>query len=92
MTPLRWAYVDTTTPFEPFLGKQDCNEDCDELCPDEILDLAFNFDRQEIIAVLGDVEDGECLVLHLTGNLKDEFGGTPIFGEDVILILEKDNR
>ena len=46
VAPLRWAYVDTTTPFEPFLGKQDCNEDCDELCPDEILDLAFNFDRQ----------------------------------------------
>jgi len=46
VAPLRWAYVDITTPFEPFLGKQDCNEDCDELCPDEILDLAFNFDRQ----------------------------------------------
>ena len=92
VAPLRWAYVDITTPFEPFLGKQDCTEDCDELCPDGILDLAFNFDRQEILAALGDVEDGECLVLHLTGNLKDEFGGTPIFGEDVILILKKGNN
>jgi hypothetical protein len=28
------------------------------------------------------------LVLHLTGNLKDEFGGAPFFGEDVVLIIK----
>jgi hypothetical protein len=92
VAPLRWAYVDTIEPFEPRLGKQDCREDCDMVCPDGILDLAINFDRQEIIAALGDVQDGECLTLQLTGNLKNEFGGTPIVGEDVILILEKGNR
>jgi hypothetical protein len=92
VAPLRWAYVDTTEPFEPRIGKQDCHEDCDVVCPDGILDLAINFDRQEIIAALGNVEDGECLILHLTGNLKDEFNGTPIVGEDVILILKKGKR
>jgi hypothetical protein len=89
VAPLRWAYIDTTSPFEPYLGKQDCNEDCDELCPDGLLDLIINFDKQEIIAAFGYVEDGECLTLHLTGKLKDEFGGTPVVGEDVILILKK---
>jgi hypothetical protein len=29
------------------------------------------------------------LVLHLTGNLKDEFGGTSFEGEDVVWILKK---
>jgi hypothetical protein len=29
------------------------------------------------------------LVLPLSGNLMEEFGGTPIFGEDVIVILKK---
>ena len=86
---MRIQYADTTSPFEPLLGKQDCHADCDALCPDESLDLVLNFNRQEIIAALGDVADGECLTLDLTGNLKSEFGGTPIVGEDVILILEK---
>jgi hypothetical protein len=89
VSPLRWAYVDATSPFEPTAGKQDCNEDCEELCPDGSLDLVLNYDSQEIIATFADVEDGECLVLHITGNLKDEFGGTPIVGEDVALILKK---
>jgi hypothetical protein len=92
VAPLRWAYVDTTSPFEPFLGKQDCHEDCDELYSDGSLDLVLNFNRQEIIAALGDVADGECVTLSLTGNLKDEFGGTPIVGEDVILILKKGKK
>jgi hypothetical protein len=92
VAPTQWAYVDITSPFEPHLGKQDCDEDFDELYPDGLLDLAINFDRQEIIAALGDIEDGECLILHLTGNLKEEFGGTPIVGQDVILILERGNN
>jgi hypothetical protein len=92
VAPLRWAYVDSTSPFEPFLGKQDCQADCDALCPDGSLDFVLNFNRQEIIAALGDVADGECVTLDLTGNLKEEFGGTPIMGEDVILILNKGKK
>jgi len=33
--------------------------------------------------------DGDVLLLHLTGNMKEELGGTPIFGEDVVLIIGK---
>lgn len=88
VAPLRWALEDVATPFEPFLGKEDCLEDCNELGSDGIMDLTLKFKTQEIVSALGDVEDGECLVLRLTGNLKVEFGGTPIVGEDVVLILE----
>jgi hypothetical protein len=41
------------------------------------------------ITVLGEVMDGDVLLLHLTGNMKEELGGTPIFGEDVVLIIGK---
>lgn len=39
--------------------------------------------------MLGPVADGDVLVLTLTANLKEEFGGTPLVGEDVIRILMK---
>jgi hypothetical protein len=42
-----------------------------------------------VVAALGDVYDGDVLVLQLTGQLKEEFGGTTIVGEDVVWIIEK---
>ncbi len=87
--PLRWAYVDVATPFVPSLGKEDCLEDCNELCGDGYEDLILNFNRQEIVAALGEVIDGECIVVTITGNLLEQFNGTPIVGEDVLLILRK---
>jgi hypothetical protein len=42
-----------------------------------------------VVADLGEVNDGDVLVLQLTGNLKEEFGGTAIVGEDVVVILKK---
>jgi hypothetical protein len=86
--PLRWALEDVATPFEPYLGKEDCMEDCTTDGPDGRLDLTLKFDAQEVVAALGPVEDGECLVLTLTGNLL--LGGTSIeFSEDRVLILNK---
>jgi hypothetical protein len=41
------------------------------------------------VAALGDVNDGDVLALHLTGNLKEEHTGTPIQGEDVVRIIKK---
>lgn len=89
--PLRWSYEDVAAPVEPFLGKQDCYEDCEEVYPDGYTDLTLKFDTQEVVAALGEVSDGECLVLTLTGKLMEEFGGTEISGEDVIVILKKPN-
>jgi hypothetical protein len=88
VAPLRWSLRDKSTPFEPFIGKEDC-EDCNKLGPDGYLDLTLKFDSLEVVAALGDVNDRDCIVLTLTGSLKEEFGGTPIFGEDVVVILKK---
>lgn len=91
VAPLRWAYEDVATPFEPFIGKEDAF-DCTEEGPDGYLDLTLKFDTQEVVAALGDVNDGDVLVLQLTGNLMEEFGGTPILGEDVVVILKKGKK
>lgn len=90
VAPLRWANADVGVPFEPYIGKEDCFEDCEGYsCPDGNMDLTLHFDKQEIVSALGDVNDGDCLVLKLTGNLKEECNGAPIIGEDVLLILKK---
>jgi hypothetical protein len=86
--PIRSSYEDVATPVEPFSGKEDCYEDCEEVYPDGYTDLTLKFDTQEVVDALGDVYDGDCLVLKLTADLMD---GTPIEGEDVVLILDKPN-
>lgn len=88
VAPLRWAYDDVATPFEPFIGKVD-PFDCTTDGSDGFLDLTLKFKSQDLAAAIGEVADGDVLVLQLTGNLMEEFGGTPIFGEDVIVILKK---
>ena len=87
VAPIRWAMEDVATPYEEDL--EDC-DDCHELMGDGYADLTLKFDAQEVVVTaLGEVEDGDCLRLELTGNLKEEFGGTSIAGEDVVLILKK---
>ena len=88
VAPLRGSYEDVVTPFEPYIGKQS-EYDCTEEGPDGYLDLTLKFDIQEIVAALGDVNDGDVIALTLTGNLYDEYNGTPIVGEDVVRILKK---
>jgi len=93
-SPLRWSVEDSAIPYEPYLGKQDAY-DCLEYYPDEygafdgIPDLTLKFKTQEVVTALGDVSDGDVLVLELGGNLLDEFGGGAILGEDVIIIAIK---
>jgi hypothetical protein len=84
--PLRWSFRDVATPFLPMLGKVDCEEDCNNLGSDGFMDLTLKYDTQEIVRALGEVEDGQCLTLQLTGNLLD---GTPIVGEDVVVIIKR---
>ena len=52
-------------------------------------ELRLKFRAQEIVAVLGEVEDGDVVLLHLTGNLKEESGGGAIMGEDTVLMIKK---
>ena len=77
VAPLRWALEDVGTAGDPLAG------------PDGFTDLSLKFKTQEIVAALGDVNDGDVMVLYLTGNLKEEFGGTAIAGEDVVIIIKK---
>jgi hypothetical protein len=88
VAPLRWAMEDVATPYQPYVGKEDAF-DCTEGGPDGITDLTLSFDAQEIASALGEVSDGDVLVLHLRGTLKEEFGGHTFFGEDVVVILKK---
>lgn len=82
-SPIRWALEDVATPFEPFTGKEDCM-DCTTKGPDGFMDLTLKFDTQQVVAAIGNQSDKTCVLLKLTGNLKEEFGGTSIVGEDVV--------
>jgi hypothetical protein len=91
IAPLRWAYEDVATPYEPYIGKEGAFA-CTTEGPDGYLDLVFHFKTQEVVAALVDVNDGDVIVIPLTGNLSEEFGGTPIVGEDVVVILKKGKK
>ena len=81
--PLRWALDDVATPK---------TDDCTTDGPDGIIDLTLKFDTQEIVGVLPSVNDGDTVILQLGGSLKAEFSGTPIEGEDVVVILKKGKK
>ena len=85
VAPLKTRLEDVAAPYEPLIGKETCDE-CSQEGPDGHMDLILKFKTQDIFAAISEVEDGGCVVLTLTANLKEEFGGTPIIGEDVVRI------
>jgi hypothetical protein len=95
VSPLRWSLEDAGLPYEPYTGKE-MAYDCIEYSPDDYGtfdgtdDLSFKFDAQEVVAALGEVHDGDVLVMQLTGTLREEFGGTAFAGEDVVVIIDED--
>jgi hypothetical protein len=78
--PLRWDYEDVATPFPGEL----C--DCWTEGPDGWEDLTVKFEKQAIVAALGDVEDRDTLKLTVTWNLYD---GLSMEGADCVVILKK---
>ena len=85
--PLRWAYEYAASPYEPYLEKELDRYACLEYYEsDEYLDLTLKFRSQEVLALLDGVED-EVVRLYLVGFLKEEYGGTPIIGEDIVWLL-----
>jgi hypothetical protein len=86
--PLRWAYEDVATPFEPYTGKTDCDYDCTKEKKDGYLDLTLKFNAQEIISLIPDEYKNhkQCIVLSVKGYLMN---GTPFNGEDVVSIRLK---
>ena len=77
----RWALEDVATPH--FRSSDDCN-DCTTDGADGLVDLTLKFDKKALLEQLGTQDNRACLVIDLLGNLKDDFGGTPIEGSDVM--------
>lgn len=83
VSPLRWSYEDVATPFEGELCE------CHELGPDGYVDLTLKFDIQEVKETLDlEAEADNTIPLLITGNLKEEAGGTPIEGSDCVWVLK----
>jgi hypothetical protein len=87
VAPLRWTYRDVSHPSD----EEPC--ECEELMADGYTDLVLMFDSQAVVNSLelkkgfghkGFERDELSFSLAITGNLKEEFGGTPISGEDCI--------
>ena len=85
IAPLRWYLEDVATPLADDAEPSCLN--CTEEGPDGVMDLTLKFDKQAVVAEIGEVSGGDCLVLTLTGELLD---GTPIAGVDAIFIIKKD--
>jgi hypothetical protein len=89
VAPLRWAMEDVATPYgEEFSDPPECME-CTEEGPDGYMDLTVKFSMQEIAAAIDGVEDGDCIAMTITGNLKEEFDSLEIIGIDVVRIIKK---
>jgi len=78
VNPIRSSYDDISGPVT---DANDCNTL--EYLPDGYVDLTLKFDTQQILQVIGDVNDGDIIELQLNAVLYDE---TIIFGSDFIEI------
>lgn len=86
--PMRSAFENVTTPFEPVTGKFYAL-DCSDYGPDGYDDLTLKFASDAVIAAIGDdVENRDVRILTLTGSLLPDFGGDEIVGEDVVVIIK----
>jgi hypothetical protein len=77
---LMWTHEDVGKPAE---SHGDCA--CHEEGPDGSMDMTLKFDRQEVIAALGEVEHGHICALRLSGRTHD---GVPVEGWDCVRIAE----
>lgn len=76
---------DVSTPYMAFaMGCYDCNLGGADL----FNDLTFKFKTQDVVATLGNVSNGDCIGVMLTGNLND---GTPFMADDVIRVIDNSN-
>jgi len=79
--PIRWNYEDVATPY---LGE---DGDCHDLNEDGYLDITLKFKIQEIVSNLDLNSSAKGVIpLSLFGNLKEEYGGTSLQGQDYIWI------
>lgn len=87
--PLRWSWEDVSTPF---VGPADNCGECTLQGADGWLDMTLKFDKEAVVAALGGLQDGACIKVSLKGNLREEFGGSPIYGADSVKIIKKGKK
>jgi hypothetical protein len=77
---IRYDYEDVATPVghEP-----EHAYDCHPELGDGRYDLTLQFDRQEVLGALGNVQEGQAIMLGLAGST---YGGTFISGRDIVII------
>jgi streptogramin lyase len=83
VSPMRWAYEDVAAPLG-VIPPEEC--ECTTAGPDGFLDLTLKFNRAEIVGAIGPVNDGDVLVLTLTGMTLE---GGRIQGSDCVIIRQK---
>jgi Mg-chelatase subunit ChlD len=76
--PLRWNLEDVATPI---IDGEDC--ECLADGADGFADLIVKFSKDDVIAAIGPVSEGDEVVLPLTGMLLD---GTDIVGTDCVVV------
>ena len=86
VSPLRSSVQDTTAPFT---GGLTSATSCTTAGPDGFKDLVLQFSNPAVSTALGGVSNGQVLVLTLTGNLLPQFGGAPIMGQDIVVVVKQ---
>jgi hypothetical protein len=82
VSPTRYSFEDMGTSFG--ILENPCHTTTDGA--DGLMDLSLKFETQNIVTALEEFEDGDEIVLTVTGELHD---GTPIEGNDCVVILAK---
>jgi hypothetical protein len=81
VSPIRWSYEDVSTPVGE--GAEEC--ECTTWGPDGYMDMTLKFRSSEIVAAIGEVEDGDIIVLTIAGML---FDSTAFHGTDCVIIID----
>ena len=83
---------DVATPYSGTITNPPLANQCTTAGPDAQKDLNLKFVAKDVLNALAPVTtvtNKEVRVLKLSGNLKSAYGGTPIQGQDVVVINKK---
>ena len=83
---------DVSAPYSGTISNPPSKTNCTTAGPEGKKDLVLKFTSKDLVSGLGGasaLNNDDVKVMQLTGNLKPEFGGTPIKGKDVVVINKK---
>jgi hypothetical protein len=85
ISPIRWSLKDVGTPREPTDPFIEESDQCHDRGHDGFEDLVLIFDTHEIVQTLGDVANGEEILLTLEGTLTGDTAMTSILAGGTVL-------